>query len=100
MSAEQKFGPTVRSLRTARGIKLRKFAEMIGITPTYLSKIEREEVAPPAEDKIRLIAKELEQNVDELLALAGRVGTDISDIVKKNPKELADFLREASSLSG
>jgi len=100
MISNQRFGPTIRSLRTERGISLRKFAARIGITPTYLSKIEREEVPPPAEDKIQLMAKEMGQNPDELLALAGRVAADIPKLVQKNPKDMADFLREASELSG
>jgi transcriptional regulator with XRE-family HTH domain len=31
-------------------------AKMIGVSPTYLSKIERDEFPPPAEDKVRRIA--------------------------------------------
>jgi transcriptional regulator with XRE-family HTH domain len=30
---------------------------MIGVSPTYLSKVERDEFAPPAEDKVRAIAQ-------------------------------------------
>jgi transcriptional regulator with XRE-family HTH domain len=93
------FGETVRSLREQKKITLRKFADMVGITPTYLSKIERNEFDPPAEDKIRTIAKLLDQDVDLLLALAGKVSSDLGDIIQKHPREIAAFLRTAKTLS-
>ncbi len=67
-----RFGSTVRRLRQERKIGLRKFARMVGITPTYLSKIERDLLDPPAEEKVIAIAEVLGQDADELLALAGR----------------------------
>ena len=39
---------------------MREMAKMIGVSPTYLSKVERDEFSPPAEDKVRAIAKIIE----------------------------------------
>ena len=75
------FGTTVRRLREEKKIGLRKFAQMVGMSPTYLSKVERDEFAPPAEDKVRAIADALGQDADELLALAGRVSAELADII-------------------
>ena len=72
------FGTTVRRLREEKKIGLRKFAQMVGMSPTYLSKVERDEFNPPSEEKIRAIAKALGQDADELLALAGRQACTIS----------------------
>ena len=91
----ERFGPLVRREREAKEIGLREMAKMIGVSPTYLSKVERDEFAPPAEDKVKAIARILDQDVDELLALAGRVASDVTDIIKKNP-EMATFLRTTS----
>lgn len=55
---------------------------MIGVSPTYLSKVERDEFAPPAEEKVKAIAKILGRDPDELLALAGRVSSDISETTR------------------
>ena len=74
MSGE-KFGEFVRREREAREIGLREMAKMIGVSPTYLSKVERDEFAPPAEDKVKAIAQIIGCDVDELLARAGRVAT-------------------------
>src|SRR4051812_8685319 len=96
---EERFGARVRRLREARGIGLRPFARMMGISATYLSKIERDELPPPAEDRVKAIARLLEQDPDELLALAGRVASDVSEIIKQQPRAMASFLRTARSLT-
>lgn len=96
---EEKFGQTVRRLRKAKGFSLRKFAGIIGMSPTYLSRIERDEFAPPAEEKVIAIAEALDQDRDELLALAGRVASDLPDIIKRHPREMATFIRSTTGLS-
>lgn len=93
------FGATVRRLREEQKIGLRKFAQVVGMSPTYLSKVERDEFKPPTEEKVRAIAKALSQDPDELLALAGRVASDLTDIIQRHPREMATFLRAANGLS-
>jgi transcriptional regulator with XRE-family HTH domain len=88
-----KFGEFVRREREAREIGLREMAKMIGVSPTYLSKVERDEFAPPAEDKVKAIAQIIGCDVDDLLARAGRVASDLSEIIKHHPVELAALLR-------
>jgi len=93
------FGATVRRLREGQKIGLRKFAQQVGMSPTYLSKVERDEFMPPTEEKVRAIAGVLGQDPDELLALAGRVSSDLADIIQRHPREMATFLRAANGLS-
>ena len=97
-SAREKFGAFIRREREAKEIGLREMAKMIGVSPTYLSKVERDEFPPPAEDKVKAIAKIIECDADDLLARAGRVSSDISDIIKRQPVELAALLRTAKGL--
>lgn len=98
MSGE-KFGAFIRARREAKEIGLREMAKMIGVSPTYVSKVERDEFPPPAEDKIRLIAGVIGCDVDELLARAGKVASDLSDIIKRHPVELAALLRTTKGLT-
>src|SRR3984885_9750327 len=98
MSGE-KFGEFVRSERVAKEIGWREMAKMIGVSPTYLSKVERDEFAPPVEDKVKAIAQIIGCDVDELLARAGRVARDLSDIIKRHPVELAALLRTTKGLT-
>ena len=63
----------IRREREGKEIGLREMAKMIGVSPTYLSKVERDEFSPPAEGRVRKIANVLDLDADELLARAGRV---------------------------
>jgi transcriptional regulator with XRE-family HTH domain len=94
-----KFGAFVRREREAREIGLREMAKRIGVSPTYLSKVERDEFTPPTEDKVRAIARIIECDSDELLGLAGRMPSDLADIIKRNPVEMSALLRTANGLS-
>ena len=96
---DNNFGNKVRNLRIERRISLRKFAAKVGMSPTYLSKVERGDFAPPAENKVIAIAKALEQDPDEFLALAGRFSSDLKDIIQNKPKVIAGLLRKTKGLS-
>ena len=97
--SDEKFGAFVRRHREAKEIGLREMAKMIGVSPTYLSKVERDEFAPPAEDKAKAIAKIIGCDTDELMARADRVSSDLSDIIKRHPVELAALLRTTKGLT-
>jgi len=99
MAGRKSFGALVRREREAKEIGLREMAKKIGISPTYLSKVERDEFPPPVEDKVRKIAEIIDRDADELLALAGRVASDLTDIIRQRPREMADFLRAAKGLT-
>ena len=99
VSGREKFGAFIRREREAKEIGLREMAKMIGVSPTYLSKVERDEFAPPAEDKVKAIAKIIGCDTDDLLARAGRVSTDISEIIKRHPIALAALLRTTKGLT-
>lgn len=98
-SGREKFGAFIRREREAREIGLREMAKKIGVSPTYMSKVERDEFTPPTEDKVRAIAQILECDPDELLAMAGRVPSDLADIIKRQPVEMSALLRTANGLS-
>jgi HTH-type transcriptional regulator, competence development regulator len=98
-SGREMFGAFIRRERIAREIGLREMAKMIGVSPTYLSKVERDEFTPPTEEKVRAIARIIECDPDQLLAMAGRVSADVTDIIKRHPTELSALLRTASGWS-
>ena len=90
---EEKFGAFIRRERKARVIGLRQMAKKIGVSPTYLSKVERDEVTPPTERNVRSIAQIIGCNADKLLAMADRVPSDLAQIIKQSPVEMAALLR-------
>ena len=96
-------GQYIRERREAlrkqdRRYSLRQVAQRISVEPAYLSKIERDEVAPPSEAKILALAEDLGEDPDILLALAGKVSTDLLDIIRKRPRLFADLLRELKEM--
>jgi transcriptional regulator with XRE-family HTH domain len=97
-AGREKFGAFIRREREAKVIGLREMAKKIGVSPTYLSKLERDEFPPPVENKVRKSAGIIGQDPDELLALAGRVASDLTEIIREQPREMADFLRAARGL--
>jgi transcriptional regulator with XRE-family HTH domain len=98
-AGREKFGAFIRQRREGKEIGLREMAKMIAVSPTYLSKVERDEFPPPAENKVRAIAKIIGCDVDDLLARAGKVSSDISEIIKRHPVELTALLRTTKGLT-
>ncbi len=93
------FGRYVREARERlrkedRRYSLRQVAQRIGIEPAYLSKIERGDLQPPSEAATVKLAKELGEDPDVLLAMAGKVSTDLQEIIRKRPKLFADLIRQ------
>lgn len=72
---------------------LRKVATMVGINPSYLSLIENGKQAPPGEETTIRLAEILGEDPDVLLALAGKVSSELQAIIAKRPKLFADLLR-------
>lgn len=73
---------------------IRRVAQRISIEPAYLSKIERGQTAPPSEGAIRRLAEDLGEDPDLLLAMGGKVSSDLQDIILRRPQLFADLLRQ------
>jgi hypothetical protein len=59
-----------------------------------LSKIERGLEPRPSEDTTKALAKELGEDADVLLAMAGKVSSDLQSIIRKRPQLFAQLIRE------
>ena len=93
------FGKYVRIRRerlrkSDASFSLRQVALRVGIEAAYLSKIERGEFAPPGEETIRSIARELKEDADVLLAMAGKVSSDLQEVIRRRPILFADLIRQ------
>jgi transcriptional regulator with XRE-family HTH domain len=93
------FGDHVRAAReglaeNAQRFSLRQVAIRIGVEPAYLSKVERGLVPPPSEATILKLAADLDEDGDMLLALAGKVSSDLQEIIRRRPKQFAELIRE------
>ena len=70
------YGSATRARREELEIGLRVFAKMLGVSPTYISKVERDELPPPA----------------------GKVSSDLAEIIRERPTTMASILRTARSV--
>ena len=77
---------------------LRQVATRIKIEPSYLSKIERGEQTYLSEEKIIALAKDLGEDTDVLLALSGKISSDVQAIIRKRPKLFAQLIRDLKNL--
>ena len=93
------FGDYLRKIREARRerdptFSVRQLAARVGVEPSYLSKIERSQQPPPSEQTILSLARELDEDPDVMLALAGKVSRDLQSIIRRRPKLFADLIRQ------
>ena len=93
------FGEHVRARREERRatdptMSLRQVAGRIGVEPSYLSKVGRGEVPPPSESTVLALADVLEEDPDVLLAMAGKVSSDLQEVIRKRPREFAELIRQ------
>lgn len=91
------FGQKIRRLRKAKNLSLRGLAEAVGVSFTYISKIENERLdfaQFPSEPLIRALADALDADVDELLLLAQK----IPEPIKKRVIERPDVFRRLAAL--
>jgi transcriptional regulator with XRE-family HTH domain len=97
------FGDHVRKLRerhveTDAAFSLRQVASRCGVTPAYLSRVERGEVAPPGEETLIKLAHELGEDPDVLLAMAGKISTDLRSAILARPQLFAELIRSIKSM--
>jgi transcriptional regulator with XRE-family HTH domain len=92
------FGEHIRQWREEHKVGLRLFAKAVGVSPTFISKMERGLGPLPGEETIRKMAHILGDDPDALLAIADKVAADVQAIIIKEPA-YARFLRAHAHLT-
>ena len=77
---------------------IRQVAARIDVQPSYLSKVERGLEAPPSEKTLRRLAQDLGEDVDMLLALGGKISSDLAQIIRKRPTLFAELIRDLKDM--
>jgi transcriptional regulator with XRE-family HTH domain len=92
------FGKRIQTLRRERGLTQRQVAADLGIDFTYLSKLENDRGEPPGEQTVRKLATALDTDPEELLALAGKVPSELR-LRAQQDVEFARLLRRLPDAS-
>lgn len=92
------FGARIRELREAKSqddsnFTLRMFAQALGLSAAFLSRMERGKESPPKAENIKRMAELLSCDADELLALGGKVDPELERIIKEHPQSVPHLLR-------
>lgn len=72
---------------------LRRVAAAAGIHPSHLSRIERGDSVSLSEEKLVALARELSESPDEILALSGKVASDILAAILERPGFFVPLIR-------
>lgn len=92
LNAMKNFGETIRDLRVAQDLGLRETAIRVGISPAYLSRIERGKERPPRPEVIKELAKILAADPDVLFRLSSSTDPEVVDYLHDQP-EVMNLLR-------
>lgn len=94
---DKTFGQTLQELRRSAGLSQRNLAEQAGVDFSYISKVENDRLPPPAADTIVRICEILGVPPDELLALTGKVPTNVVEMLTS--PSARQFLRQAQEMN-
>lgn len=91
------FGITIRDLRMAQDLGLRETATMVGISPAYLSRIERGKENPPRPEVIKDLAKVLAADPDVLFRLSSSTDPEVVGFLHEQAEVMAllRYLKDA-----
>jgi HTH-type transcriptional regulator, competence development regulator len=91
------FGERLREQRRMAGLSQRELAERIGLDFSYISKVENGRLPPPSADTIVAICAVLGINPEGLLALTGKIPSEVQKTVSGS-RAAQEFMREAQQL--
>ena len=91
------FGETIREMRAAQQMGLRTAADRLGISPAYLSRIERGKERPPKPDVVKRMATLFGGDPDLLFRLAASTDPELADYLHRTPSA-PEFLRISRAL--
>jgi HTH-type transcriptional regulator, competence development regulator len=83
----------LRQLRDEDKTGIKKLAPALGVSYTYLSKLENG-VAAPSEEFVERVANYFHRDKNHLLLAAGKVPAEVLEILQNNPDQAIEFLRK------
>lgn len=93
MKHKETLGSIIKERRLEMDLTATALAKQIGISLTYLCRIENDTYPTPSEQIIVDIAKVIGECPDKLLSLGGHVSSDLIGIIMACPREISAFLR-------
>jgi len=89
----------LRELRGRAGIGIKRLAPELGVTYSYLSKLENNQIRPSGE-LVERVSDYFDYDRDRLLLAAEKVPPEILEILREHPDDALEFLRERFGRTG
>lgn len=83
----------LRHLRREAGVGIKQLGPELGVSYTYVSKVESNHKRPSA-DFIARVSEYFEADVDRLMLAAERIPPDVMEILREHPDDAITFLRD------
>ena len=93
MKKSETFGRLLRNLRHKSGVSIKRLAPELGVTYSYVSKLENGSTLP-SEDLVYRTADYFSMDASALLLAAGKVPPDVLRILQAHPEDAVAFLRK------
>jgi transcriptional regulator with XRE-family HTH domain len=87
------FGQLLKRLRSNKGVGIKTLAPDLGVTYSYISKLESGD-AGPSEEFVARVSEYFHYDSNELLLAAGKVPADVLEILRSHPQDAVNVLRD------
>ena len=87
------FGRLLRQLRGEAKVGIKTLAPELGVSYTYLSKLENGATSP-SDEFVDRVANYFRHDKNRVLLAAGKVPDEILQILRENPDQALQFLKE------
>jgi transcriptional regulator with XRE-family HTH domain len=87
------FGKLFRRLRSKTGLGIKRLAPELGVSYSYLSKLENNEMTP-SEEFVHRAARYFKADRDQMLLSAGKIPPEVLRILREHPEDAIELLRE------
>jgi HTH-type transcriptional regulator, competence development regulator len=86
------FGRLFRRLRSETGLGIKRLAPELGVSYTYLSKLENNELTP-SKEFVHRAARYFKADRDQMLLSAGKIPPEVLRILREHPEDAVELLR-------
>jgi len=86
------FGKLFKRLRSKTGLGIKRLAPELGVSYTYLSKLENNDLNP-SQEFVHRAARYFKCDRDQMLLSAGRVPPEVLKILREHPEDAVELLR-------
>lgn len=89
------FGQFIKRNRLDSGLTLKGLSDLSGLSITFISRLERDDLSPPGEEKLKKLAHIFKMDEEDMIFKAERVPSNISQMMIDRP-DIVPILRLGS----